>query len=145
MSKVVVALPEGMIRRSVIGGLLAAASYAMMQTLWALLLDHQILSMEKLYPAVCVSAGLAAFLGCGYSVLKGRGSGMLSISAVVVVFLAITVLVALLTGDSVEVERGLVGVGLSMAAGGLAAALAGDVVLKKRSKKRRKKRRTGYV
>lgn len=125
MSKIVMSLPKGMVKNSVIGGLVALAAYVALQFLCALLIDRGVLGMEHLYPMVCVAAFLASFLGCGYSVLKERGASMLSVPAVVVVFLSLTLAAALLTAEAVSVENGLTGVGLSMAGGGLLAALVG--------------------
>ncbi len=142
MSKIVVSLPQGLVKNSVIGGLLALASYAAMQLLWALFIDRGLLGFQQLYPLVCLSAGIASLLGCGYSVMRGRH--MLSVPAVVVVFLTLTVAVSLLTANAVAVENGLVGVGLAMAAGGLLAALIGGRLPHSRGgrkKSRRKVRR----
>ena len=50
---------------------------------------------------------------------------MLSVPVVVVVFLSLTLAAALLTTDTIRIENGLTGLGLSMAAGGLLAALVG--------------------
>jgi len=80
-----------------------------------------VLGLDQLYPLVCVTAALSSFLGCGYSVLKGKGTSMLSVPVVVVVFLSLTLAAALLTAEAVNVENGLTGLGLSMAAGGLLA------------------------
>ena len=142
MSKVVMSLPKGMVKHSLLGGLVALVSYVLLQFLVALLIHQGVLGPEKLYPAVCVTAAVAAFLGCGYCVLRGRGGSMLSVSAVVVVFLAVTVAAAFLTADAIAVSRGLTGVGLSMAAGGLAAALAGSARAGGGSTRRRKRRRS---
>lgn len=125
MSKVVVSLPQGMVKNSVIGGVLALASYVALQFLWALLIDRGLLGFDGLYPLVCVSAAVASFLGCGYSVLRRSGSSMLSVPVVIAVFLTLTLAAALLTADAVAIENGLTGIGLSMAAGGLLAALIG--------------------
>ena len=141
MSKVVMSLPKGMVKHSLLGGLVALVSYVLLQFLVALLIHQGVLGPEKLYPAVCVTAAVAAFLGCGYCVLR-RGGSMLSVSAVVVVFLAVTVAAAFLTADAIAVSRGLTGVGLSMAAGGLAAALAGSARPGGGSTRRRKRRRS---
>ena len=89
MSKVVMSLPKGMVKNSVVGGVLALASYVALQFVCALLVDRGVLGMESLYPMVCVAAALASFLGCGYSVLRRREAAMLSVSAVVAVFLAV--------------------------------------------------------
>ena len=125
MSKVVMSLPEGMVKNSLIGGLLALLSYVALQFLCALLVDRGVLALEQIYPLICVTAAVASFLGCGYSVLKGKGTSMLSVPVVVVVFLTLTLAAALFTADAVSIENGLTGLGLSMAAGGLLAALVG--------------------
>ena len=144
MSKVVMSLPEGMVKNSLIGGLLALLSYVALQFLCALLVDRGVLEFSQLYPLVCVTAGVASFLGCGYSVLRGKGRSMLPVPVVGVVFLTLTVTAALLTTETVRIENGLTGLGLSMAAGGLLAALVGYNLPKgKRGKPaaRRKRRR----
>ena len=142
MSKVVMSLPKGMAKNSAIGGLIALIAYVALQFLCAMLIDHQLQGVERLYPMVCIAAALASFLGCGYSVLKGKSASMLSISAVVVVFLTLTLAAAFLTADAISIENGLTGIGLSMAAGGLAAALVGgSLPREKGSRKRAKKRR----
>ena len=123
MSKVVMSLPKGMVKSSLAGGAIALAAYTALQFLCALLIHREVLGEEQLYPMVCVAAAAAAFLGCGYSVLSRREGAVLTVSAVTAVFLALTVSAALLSGGTVAVENGLVGVGLSMAAGGLLAAL----------------------
>lgn len=125
MSKVVMSLPKGMVKNSVIGGCIALAAYVAFQLLCALLIHRELLGEEVLYPMVCVAAAAASFLGCVYSVLARQEGAVLTVSAVTVVFLVLTLAVALLTNRSVAVENGLVGVGLSMAAGGLLAALVG--------------------
>ena len=79
MSKIVMSLPKGMVKNSLIGGVLALAAYVALQFFCALLIDKGIMGMEQLYPMVCVAAALSSFLGCGYSVLKGKGTSMLSI------------------------------------------------------------------
>ena len=125
MSKVVMSLPEGMVKNCLVGGGISLLSYVLLQMLCALLVDRGLLGLEQIYPLVCVTAALSSFLGCGYSVLKGKGTSMLSGPVVVVVFLSLTLAAALLTAEAVNVENGLTGLGLSMAAGGLLAALVG--------------------
>ena len=90
MSKVVMSLPEGLVKDSLIGGLLALLSYVALQFICALLVDRGVLGLDQIYPLVCVTAAAASFLGCGYSVLKGKGTSMLSVPVVVVVFLTLT-------------------------------------------------------
>ena len=135
MSKPSISLPKGLMRDSLIGGAIALGSYILLQLLCALLIDREVLGLEKLYPMVCVTAALSAFLGCGYSVLRRKEAVMLSVSAVA----AVTLAAAFVTAETVAVENGLTGVGLSMAAGGLAAALAGSA--RPRGKRQRKRRR----
>lgn len=139
MSKVVMSLPKGMVKSSIIGGFIALAAYVALQLLCALLIHRELLGEDSLYPMVCVAAATASFLGCGYSVLTRREGAVLTVSAVTVVFLALTLAAALLTGKTVAVENGLVGVGLSMAAGGLAAALVGANLPQKGRSAQRKK------
>ncbi len=140
MSKVVMSLPQGIIKNSVVGGLLALVSYAALQLICALCIDKGILSLEHLYPAVCVTAAVASFIGCGYSVLRGKGTSMLSVPVVVVVFMTLTLAAALLTADTISIENGVTGLGLSMAAGGLLAALVGSNLPKNTARSRRKRR-----
>lgn len=145
MSKIVMSLPKGMVKNSLIGGVLALAAYVALQFFFALLIDKGIMGMEQLYPMVCVAAALSSFLGCGYSVLKGKGTSMLSIPVVAVVFLTLTLTAAFFTADAISIENGLTGLGLSMAAGGLLAAIVGYNLPKGgsgrgKSRSRRKKR-----
>lgn len=125
MSKVVMSMPEGMVKNCLIGGGISLISYILLQMACALLVDRGIVGLEQMYPLVCVTAAAASFLGCGYSVWKSKGASMLPVPVVVVVFLALTLAAALLTTDTVRIENGLTGLGLSMAAGGLLAALVG--------------------
>ena len=141
MSKVVMSLPKGMIRNCLMGGIIALLSYLALQFACALLVHREVVGMEALYPMACASAGIAAFLGCGYSVLRRREGSVLTASVVVVVFLTVTLAAAFLTTDSISVANGLTGIGLSMAAGGLAAALIGANLPKKQRRGRRGVRR----
>ena len=125
MSKVVMSLPNGMVKNSVIGGLLSLVSYVALQLICAILAAKGMIGLEQLYPLVCITAAIASFLGCGYSVLRGKGTSMLTVPAVVVVFMTLTLVAALLTTDTIAIENGVTGLGLSMAAGGLLAALVG--------------------
>ena len=139
ISKPAISLPKGIVRDSLIGGAIALGAYILLQFFCALLIDRELLGLEKLYPMVCVAAAVSAFLGCGYSVLRRREAAMLSVSAVVAVFLAVTLAAAFITAETVAVENGLTGVGLSMAAGGLTAAMAGSA--RPKGKRQRKRRR----
>ena len=138
MSKVVMSLPKGMVKNSVVGGLLALVTYAALQFFCAFCIDKGILALEHLYPAVCLTAAAASFIGCGYSVLRGKG--LLSVPVVVVVFMTLTLAAALLTADTIAIENGVTGLGLSMAAGGLLAALAGSNLPKNTVRSRRRRR-----
>lgn len=139
ISKPAISLPKGIVRDSLIGGAIALGAYILLQFFCALLIDRELLGLEKLYPMVCVAAAVSAFLGCGYSVLRRKEAAILSVSAVVAVFLAVTLAAAFLTAETVAVENGLTGVGLSMAAGGLTAAMAGSA--RPKGKRQRKRRR----
>ena len=144
MSKVVMSLPKGMVKDVTVGTVVSLGTYVGLQFLWALLIDRGMLGMERLYPLVCIAAALASFLGCGCTLLRGREGAMLSVPVVVVVFLSLTLAAALVTTDAVQIENGLTGLGLSMAAGGLLAALVGYNLPKGkrgRTGTRRKKRR----
>lgn len=132
MSKVVASLPKGLVKNSVVGAVLALVCYMALQFVAALLIHGEIAGEGAMYPMVCAAAGLSSFLGCGYCVLKGGDGRVLSASAVVFVFLAITVAVALLTSEAGMIEGGLTGVGAAMAAGGLLAALVPELWAKKR-------------
>lgn len=143
MSKVVMSLPKGMVKNSVVGGLLALGAYIALQFLFALLIDRGVVGMERLYPMVCVAAAFSSFLGCGYSVIKGKGTSMLTVPVVVAVFLTLTLAAAFFTADAIRVENGLTGLGLSMTAGGLLAALVGYNLPRgggSQGKRRRKRR-----
>ena len=142
ISKPAISLPKGIVRDSLIGGAIALGAYILLQFFCAMLIDKELLGLEKLYPMVCIAAAVSAFLGCGYSVLRRREAAMLSVSAVVAVFLAVTLAAAFVTAETVSVENGLTGVGLSMAAGGLAAALAGSAWQSRGRGKRQRRRRS---
>ena len=132
------------VKNCLVGGGISLLSYVLLQMLCALLVDRGVLGLDQIYPLVCITAAAASFLGCGYSVLKGKGTSMLSVPVVVVVFLSLTLAAALVTTDAVQIENGLTGLGLSMAAGGLLAALVGYNLPKGkrgRTGTRRKKRR----
>ena len=106
MSKVVMSLPKGMVKNSVVGGLLALAVYVAMQFFYALLIHRGAVGMERLYPMTCAAALLASFLGCGYSVVRGKGTSMLTVPVVVAVFLTLTLAAAFFTADAIcEIGR----------------------------------------
>lgn len=140
MSKVVLSLPSGMVKNSVVGALLSLACYIVLQFPVALLLHNEVLGEGALYPAVCVCAALAAFSGCAYSALRSGEGMVLSAASVVLVFLVLTVAVALCTNEVGTLGAGLTGVGAAMAVGGLAAALVCGAMGRKPSSRREKKR-----
>ena len=70
MSKVVMSLPDGMVKNCLIGGGISLLSYILLQMLCALLVDRGVLGLEQMYPLVCVTAALASFLG-----LSGTDAG----------------------------------------------------------------------
>ena len=139
ISKPAISLPKGIVRDSLIGGAIALGAYILLQFFCAMLIDKELLGLEKLYPMVCIAAAVSAFLGCGYSVLRRKEAAILSVSAVVAVFLAVTLAAAFITAETVAVENGLTGVGVSMAGGGGTAAMAGSA--RPKGKRQRKRRR----
>ena len=97
MSKVVMSLPKGMVKDVTVGTVVSLGTYVGLQFLWALLIDRGMLGMERLYPMTCAAALLASFLGCGYSVVRGKGTSMLTVPVVVAVFLTLTLAAAFFT------------------------------------------------
>lgn len=136
MSKVVASLPKSLMKNSIVGAILALVCYVALQFLSALLIHCEVVGEGMIYPMVCVSAGISSFLGCGYSVMRGGSGSVLSASAVVLVFLALTVAVALLASEAGGISAGLTGVGAAMAAGGLLAALIPGLRVKKGKSRR---------
>lgn len=147
MSKIVLSLPEGMIKTGVSGAFISLVCYVLLQFLSAFLICREIAGEEMLYPMVCLSAGISAFAGCWYGTVRSKTGGVLGAATVVIVFLALTVAIGLLCGKIGAVGNGLVGVGVSMSVGGLAAALFSAVkgngtgVKRDRGKRKRDKRR----
>lgn len=147
MSKIVMSLPEGMIKTGVNGAFISLVCYVLLQFLSAFLICREIAGEEMLYPMVCLSAGISAFAGCWYGTARSKKGGVLGAATVVIVFLALTVMIGLLCGKVGAVGNGLVGVGVSMSVGGLSAALFSAVkgegagVKRERGKRRREKRR----
>ena len=147
MSKIVLSLPEGMIKTGVSGAFISLVCYVLLQFLSAFLICRETAGEEMLYPMVCLSAGISAFAGCWCGTVRSKTGGVLGAATVVIVFLALTVAIGLLCGKIGAVGNGLVGVGVSMSVGGLAAALfsavkgKGTGVKRDRGKRRRDKRR----
>ena len=140
MSKVVTSLSRELMKNSVIGALISLGSYIALQFADAALIHAEVVGEGALYSLVCVSAAVAAFLGCGYSVLRGGSGKALGAGAVILVFLTLTVAVALLGGEIEGIGERFVGVGASMAGGGLLAALLGSAMSGKRKTRREKTR-----
>ena len=146
MSKLLVPNSKKLIQNSAIGAVLALVSYVVLQLPVALFIHCEVWGEEMLYLSVCIAATVASFLGCASSVMRGGEGGMLSVSAVVLVFLALTVVVGLLSGEAGTIGAGLTGVGGAMAVGGLLAGILPSWKGKKRRRdnsreKRRNRRR----
>lgn len=125
MSKVVVALPKGGLKRTAVGGVIAFVLYVLCQGVCALLIHKGVMPEGFLYPAVCVSAAVSSLAGCLYTMGRGKSASVLTVLAVAAVFLMLTLAVAVFNADGIAVEQGVVGIGLSMCAGALIAALIG--------------------
>lgn len=145
MSKNVISSPVGLLKNSLIGALVALVSYVLLQFLVALLIHGEILGEGMLYLMICVAAALSSFLGCLVSVMRGGDGAVLTASAVTLVFLAVTIVVGVLSGEAGTVSAGLTGVGVAMAFGGLLAAaisaLGWRVNRREAGRGKRKKRR----
>lgn len=143
MSKVVMSLPKGMARDVAVGAVVSLGTYVGLQFLWALLIDRGLLGLERLYPLVCIAAGAASFLGCVSALLGAREGTLLPVPVVVAVFMTLTLTAALLTAETISIENGVTGLGLSMAAGGLLAALVGGKLPRGSRQNRRHSRPSG--
>lgn len=141
MSGIVAAVPKGLVKNSVIGALLALGCYVVLQFISALLIHGELVGEGMMHPMVCVTAGVSAFLGCGYSVMKSGAGSVLSATAVVLVFLVLTTATALVIGERGGIGEGMIGVGAAMAIGGLASAVAPGL-WEKKGKSRRDGRKT---
>lgn len=144
MSKAIVSLPERLVKNSLIGALFALVCYVGLQFFGALLIHCEMVGEGAIYPFVCFSAGLSSFVGCGYTVVRGGSGSVLSASAVALVFLALTFVIGLLSGEAGMVGAGMVGIGGAMVVGGLLAALVfglrGNGCYRDKSKSKRKKK-----
>ena len=143
MSKVVVSLPEGMVKGNVIGAVISMGCYVLLQFLVALLICEELMEEEMLYPLVCLTAGISSFAGCWCSTVCTKGGRGLGAVTVVVVFLALTLLTGFLFGDAGVIGDGLVGVGAAMSVGGIIAAVVCGMNRRK-VRGRREKRRKQY-
>lgn len=138
MSKQTMSLPCKKIGSYLVGGLVALGAYALLQLPVSFLVHREVIEEGAIGAAICISASLASFLGCGYSVLKGEKGTALSAAAVTAVFLTLAAAVGACLGDRTAVGPVLTEVGIAMVFGGLAAAVAGG--FKKGGGDRRNKR-----
>ena len=136
MSKFIASLPKGLVKNGVIGAVIALLVYVLLQFVSALLLHSELVGEGMLYPMVCVSAAVSSFAGCGCSALRGKNGSVLSAYAVVLIFLTLTVAVALLTGGAEPIGAGLTGVGIAMAIGGLLGAVVVGAAANRQGRKR---------
>lgn len=124
MSKVVMSLPGGMIKNSLIGAAIALGSYVTLQFLVALLVDNGVVEEGAVYLAACICAGAASFLGCAYSALRVGGGMALSAASVVIIFFMLVLTISMCAGEAGGVEmENAGGIITSMAVGGLSAAV----------------------
>lgn len=117
MSKIVMSLPDGMVKGVCAGAAVSLISYILLQFFTAFLISEELVSGEVLCFMVCMSAGLSSFMGC--RVKKGA---VLSAATVVAVFLVLTVVIGFLGSESGVNGDMLVRVGVAMSVGGLVAA-----------------------
>ena len=129
------------IKTCMIGAIIALGTYAVLQLFTALLIHCEIVGEDSLYLLVCISAAVASFVGCGVTMLGREKKGGLSASAVVLIFLALTLVIALTVGKADGITDGFVGIGIAMAVGGLAVALLGGVSARSNKSHSEKNRR----
>ena len=145
MSKNMLSLPGGMIKNGGVGALISLVCYILLQALSALLVCEEIISPDMVYPAVCVSAAVASFVGCVVGMVQADKGNALSSAVVVAVFLSLTVLIGVCMNEGGVDGSGLIGVGVAMSLGGLASAFLGGGVRRKeggydRSRNRRRRK-----
>ena len=145
MSKLYVSLPEGMVKNSVIGAGLSLGCYALLQFLTAFFVSGEFLGEETIFPAICVSAAVASFVGCLYSSVRVGWGVALSAGSAVAVFLVLTVVIALCVSETGVDGVSLTWVSAAMAMGGLMAAIvcgaSGKSTVKRREKGRSRRGR----
>lgn len=148
MSKIVMSLPDGMIKGGCIGAAVSLICYALLQLLVAFLICEEIIGEEMLRSAVCISAGVSSFVGCWCGAVRSKKGTVFSAVTVVSVFFVLTLLIGFLLGELGVNGDILVGVGTSMSVGGLVAAFIcgarGNRVGSRVEKgKRRREKRSG--
>ena len=143
MSREIGSLLERLLKNSVVGAVIALISYVGLQLLCALLVHCEIVGEGMIYPMVCVSATISSFLGCVYGVLRGGEGRILSASVVAFVFLSLTIVIGLLSGESGVINSGWAGVGGAMAVGGLCAAAVPSLMSRREKKSKGRMRRKG--
>lgn len=135
-------VPKHLWKNSLTGTIAALIVYIMLQFFNALLIHCEIVREDTVYVLVCITAAISSFVGCVVSVLRQGRKSVLSASAVVMTFLSLTFLTGVMCGGIADEKEGLVGVGVSMATGGLLAALVGTL-RKRDGRKQRKTVRSG--
>ena len=143
MSNVVGSQFERLLKNSIIGVVVALVSYVILQLLCAFLIHCEIAGEGMIYPMVCISAAVSSYMGCVYGVMRGGEGRILSASMVAAVFLALTIAIGLLSGESGAVSSGWAGIGGAMALGGLLAAMTPSLWKKKGGAGRGRARRNG--
>ena len=133
--KGIVFLTARMGENSIIGAMISLGSYVILQSFSAMLIYFEIVGETAVYFLVCISAATAAFLGCGYHLIKGTAN-MLNVSTVIAVFLTLTIIIGILSSPSNEIGFGLTGIGVSMVVGGLLAEIFGNFYRKKQKTRR---------
>lgn len=135
MSKIVMSLPEGMVKNVCVGAVASLVTYVLFQFAVAFLIGKEVVGEEMMYPAVCVSAGMSSFVGC--RIQRGVSLSAMAVSAV---FLVLTVVIGFLSGAELDADM-IVGIGAAMSVGGLtAAALGGTGDRKGKGREKRKLR-----
>lgn len=143
MSKISFSLPKGWAKNSIIGAVISLLSYVVLQSISAMLIYFEMVGEGAVYSLVCISAALAVFLGCGYHLIQ-KTENILNSSTVIAIFLALTIVIGILSNPSHEIGFGLTGVGVSMVIGGLAAVFLGGFY-RKRKKTRRDRLRMRHM
>lgn len=141
MSGITSIVPKGLIKNSVVGACVAVCFYVVLQLISALLVHCEIADENAVYPMVCCTAALSSLAGCSYSALRGGKGSALSVSAVVLIFLSLTLIIGLSAGNSEAVAEGMVWIGAAMSAGGLVAALLVNLIRRKKNVGRKKMKR----
>ncbi len=134
MSGITSIVPNHLLKNSIIGACISVCIYIVLQLISALLIHNEVVSEDAMYPLVCCGAAVSSMIGCSFSASRGGKRGALSVSAVVAVFLSLTLLVGLTAGEAKSVADGMVGIGVAMCAGGLGAVIFVNFVLKKKNK-----------